>query len=137
MTARVVPCKARSAALSDLRLITTWPSSIPISISGENVLFNSPLGPFTWTSEPCTLTCTPLGSATGKRPMRDTTTSYLPHFTEDLAAHTQLSGTRAGHHAFRRRKYGNTNPKKHPGDLLLLCINAATGLAHALDAEIT
>ena len=38
----------------------------------ENVRFNSPFGPFTWTFEPCTSTCTPLGTATGKRPMRDT-----------------------------------------------------------------
>ena len=69
---RVVPCKARSLGSSDLRVMTMLPSSNAIPISEENVRFNSPFGPFTWTSEPCTLICTPFGTATGKRPIRDT-----------------------------------------------------------------
>src|SRR6185503_5726577 len=115
--------------------MTTSPFCNSMLTVGENVFFISPFGPFTWTSEPCTLTCTPFGTATGKRPMRDTSTScLLPHFTKDLAAHTQLAGPGTGHDTLGRRKDGNANPGQHPRNILFLCINSSSGLADALDA---
>src|SRR5215216_6661374 len=115
--------------------MTTSPFCNSLLTVGENVRFISPFGPFTCTSEPCTLTCTPFGTVTGKRPMRDTSTScLLPQFTKDLAAHTQLSGPGTGHDTLGCRKDGNANPGQHPGNILFLCINSSSWFAYALDA---
>src|SRR5512141_929210 len=95
-TARVVPCSARSAGRSELRVMMSWFVSIEIPIKLENVRSSSPLGPFTRTRVPFRSTVTPLGISTGIRPMRDTI-YLLPDLAEDLAAHAQLTSTCAGH----------------------------------------
>src|SRR5512141_240202 len=97
-TARVVPCRARSAGWSELRVITSRFVSIEIPIRLENVRCSSPFGPLTCTWVPFRSTVTPLGISTGIRPIRDTA-NLLPDLAQDLAAHTQLAGTRAGHHS--------------------------------------
>src|SRR5512142_2171566 len=96
-TARVVPCRARSAGRSELRVTIICPFSMAIPINGENARFNSPLGPFTPTLVPLISTCTPAGTVTGIRPTRDTLLPpLLPDLAEDFTANAQLTGALAG-----------------------------------------
>src|SRR5512143_2291317 len=133
-TARVVPCSARSAGRSELRVMMSRSVSIEIPIRLENVRCSSPLGPFTWTWVPFRSTVTPLGISTGIRPMRDT--SYLlPDLAQDLAAHAQLAGARAGHDSLGSGKDRHAQTGKNPRDVGLLGVNAAPGSADALDAR--
>src|SRR5512138_3096517 len=103
-TARVVPCSARSAGWSELRVMTIrLGCSMAIPIMFENVRWSSPLWPLTRTWLPFRSTVTPLGISTGMRPMRDT--SYLlPDLAEDLAADAELAGATAGHDSLGSRK---------------------------------
>ena len=67
---------------------------------------------------------------TGIRPTRDTLfPPLLPDLAEDLAAHTQLAGTLTGHDTLGSGQDGNTDARKHPGDILLLGIDTATRAA--------
>src|SRR5512142_564097 len=113
-TARVVPCRARSAGRSELRVMTRRLVSIEIPIRLEKVRCISPFGPLTRTLVPFRSTVTPLGISTGIRPIRDT--SYLlPDLAEDLAAHAQLAGACAGDNALGRGKDRHAETGQDPG----------------------
>src|SRR5512146_2621097 len=133
-TARVVPCSARSAGRSELRVMMSRFVSIEIPIRLENVRCSSPLGPLTRTWLPFRSTVTPLGISTGIRPMRDT--SYLlPDLAQDLAAHAQLAGACAGHDSLGSGQDRHAKAGKDPRNVCLLGVDAAPGGADALDAR--
>src|SRR5450755_2979173 len=90
---------ARSMSLRGVRVTPSAPTLA--SISGTNMTFSSPFGPFTLTVLPSTEAVTPFGSATGFLPIRDIMRS-LEHLAEDFAAHILFPGMGVGHHALRR-----------------------------------
>src|SRR5512137_2514957 len=109
-------------------------------MDSTNVRFNSPLGPFTVTSEPLILTCTPAGIETGFFPIRDITSSEtrnssgLPDVAQHFAAHAQALGLLAGDNALRRRQDRDTHARQYARHIHLGGVHPATGLADALDA---
>src|SRR5512139_2948536 len=109
-------------------------------MDSTNVRFNSPLGPFTVTSEPLILTCTPAGIETGFFPIRDITSSEtrysssLPDVPQHFAAHAQTPGLLAGDNALRRRQDRDTHARQHTRHSHFGGIHPAAGLAHPLDA---
>src|SRR5258707_3171321 len=76
------------------------PFSWRTSISSATVQESWPLGPFTVTVWPSSVTVTPLGTATAFFPIRD----ILVDPAEDFAAHVRVTRGRVGHDALGRRQ---------------------------------
>src|SRR5512147_253940 len=108
-------------------------------MDSTKVRFNSPLGPFTVTSEPLILICTPAGMETGFFPIRDITSSTtrncsgLPNVAQHFATHAQALGLLAGDNALRRRQDRDTHTRQHARHFHLGGVDPAAGLADALD----
>src|SRR5689334_22963006 len=84
-----------------LRGVTlSWPLSSAMATSSTKVQASWPLGPFTVTVWPSTVTLTPDGTATGFFPIRD----ILVDPAEDFAADIRFAGGGVRHHALGRGK---------------------------------
>src|SRR5688572_6046927 len=59
--------------------------------------------------------------------------SFLADRAEQLAADVLLAGLAVAHHALARADHGDAHAVEHLGELFDLVIDAATGLAEALD----
>src|SRR6478609_6621734 len=102
-----------------------------------------PFGPTTLMRRSSTVTVTPSGTAIGARPMRLMTTTpggrsgrgrdSSPHEAEDLAADAGLSRFAIGQQPAAGGKYGDAEAPEHAGNLVGLCVDAQTGLAHTAE----
>ncbi len=89
---------------------------------GENVRCSVALGSFNLApARPSIATCTPAGTVTGNRPIRDTVippSPWLPDLAEDFAANTQLAGPLSGHDTLRESRGwqspSQTEPREYP-----------------------
>ncbi len=61
--------------------------------------------------------------------MRDIVINLLPYLADDLAANAQLSSAYAGHDTLGRGDNGNANTRKHPRDVRLFGVDAASRFA--------
>src|SRR5215468_998516 len=128
------PCSARTLP-SSLGLVTVmtpslWDTSMGSATSSESL----PLGPVTVTSRPSMVTSTPLGIATGIRPIRDIAVSS-PDVGEDFPAYAALDRLLVGHQATRGGDDGDAQTAEHPRQVVLLCVHAQPGLGHPLEAR--
>src|SRR3954469_502181 len=91
---RVSPWSDLSIFVSVGRTIVMVSPSCSSAMRGGSCRVRDPLGPFTVTTRPSSVTSTPEGTVMGRRPMRDIA---LPDVGEDLAAELGLAGLAAGH----------------------------------------
>src|SRR5690606_30438037 len=94
------PHMARARAVSERGVRVRASPSWVTSISSATVQVRSPLGPFTDTVWPSSVTVTPFGIAMDFLPIRD----ILVDPAENFAAHVGLAGRGVGHDALGRRK---------------------------------
>src|SRR5262245_54102452 len=130
MRARWRPWRARSEGSSPTRERTTVPASTFAVTPPSSACTSSPLGPFTLTDEPSTVTVTPDGIGTGIFPMRD---MGSPDLAEDLAADAVGAGLAVREHPAARRQHADAEPVQDPGQLADAAVRAAARLAHAAD----
>src|SRR5579871_5420506 len=132
MSVRVRPCSALSRASSDGRvtLMDSFSTATPSPVATKRV--NSPLGPFTFTSCPSTVTVTPFGTGTGSFPIRDIVTSSSPHQGDELAAGVRLTCIAIGHEALGRAQNRHAQAIAHPRNLTDANVFAQARGGHAL-----
>src|ERR1700683_4263656 len=128
------PCSARTEPSSFGLVTLITPSSRTTSMGTAMVWCSSPFGPCTVTSCPSTVTCTPLGMVTGSRPILDIAAPPLPDVGEDFPAHAALIGLFIGHQAAGGRDDRHAETAQHPGQVILLRVDAQPGLGDPLDA---
>src|SRR5579863_6733044 len=127
------PCSARTEPSSLGRVTRMTPSSRTTSMGSATVCFSVPFGPCTVTSRPSIVTCTPLGMVTGSRPILDIAAPPLPDVGEDFPAHAPLLGLLVGQQTARGGDDRHAEPAEHPGQFVLLGVDAQTRLGHPLD----
>src|SRR5215211_63847 len=113
MSDRVRPCSARWCCSSDGRPTFTVPFSTCTCMSGCSFRDSSPFGPFTVIALPLTVTVTPLGTATGRFPIRDMDEGSLPDEGEELATGVGAARLRVRHEAARRAHNGHAEAIPH------------------------
>src|SRR5512134_2324927 len=129
---RVSPWRLRWTPSSLGRSTRTTPSSWTMRISGCRRWVSVPRGPFTVTSESSpTDTSTPLGISMGCFPMR---LMGSPHVRQDLAADALAGGVAVGHDTLRGGQDGDPQPAEHARERPTARVDAASGLAHPLQA---
>src|SRR4051794_13329325 len=117
MRERVRPCSARCFCSSDGRFTFTTPFSTATSISGCSLRDSSPFGPFTVIALPSTVTVTPLGTGTGRLPIRDIVVGSLPDEGEELATGVGATRLRVRHQAARRAHDGHAETVSNAGNV--------------------
>src|SRR5438046_8436063 len=121
---RESPWRAFACWDSFARTTVSVPSARSTFTSAWNVRRSSPLGPFTETCWPFTVTSTPLGSVTGSFPIRLISSSPLPDVRQDFAAEGLLLGLAAGHEPRRRRDDRDAQTAEDPWHLGLSGVDA-------------
>src|SRR5213082_128139 len=99
---RVRPCNALCAVSSEARFTLSVLSFFSTVMPAGRRCISSPLGPFTFTVFPSTVTATPFGTATGSLPIRDIANAPLPDDGDELAAGARLARFTVRHQAFGR-----------------------------------
>src|SRR5712692_1641532 len=134
MSFLVSPCSAR-AILSSASRVTcnTFPSIFTWIPKGTSVL-SFPFGPSTRTSRLFSVTFTPLGTAMGNLPMRDTLhlSPGLPHRANQLPAHFRLLRLSIHQYPFGSRKNIDPQPLADRNNLLDSHIDPHAGSANSL-----
>src|SRR2546426_1376626 len=128
MSVRVSPCSARFCLLSSARVTVIFPSSRAIEMFSWNVRASWPFGPFTVMVCPSSFTSTPLGTATGMRPIR---LIRSPHVREDLATEAFALRLTTGHHAGGGRDDHHAQPAEDARHLRLARVHPKARLADA------
>src|SRR4051794_38403597 len=129
---RVSPWSDLSIFVSVGRTMVMVPSSCSSAMRGGSWRVSDPLGPFTVSTRPSSVTSTPSGTVMGSRPMRDI---GLPDVREDLAAELGLAGLAAGHDPPRRADDDDAETAEHARDVGLAGVHAQAGLADSLEAR--
>src|SRR5678815_5937805 len=99
---RVRPWSDRLTVSSDARWTLSTVSARSTVMPLGSLCDNSPLGPFTFTVLPSTVTVTPVGTGMGSFPIRDMVASPLPDHSHELAAGARLPRLAIGHQALVR-----------------------------------
>src|SRR5947208_9333152 len=100
-------------------------------MSGWRSRWSLPRGPSTVIERPSMATLTPLGTGTGRRPIRDI--RCLPDVREDFAAELGPAGLRAGHDPLARADDDDAEPAEDPRNVRLASVDPQSGLADALE----
>src|SRR3954464_11628245 len=129
---RVSPWRDLSIFVSVGRTMVMVPSSCSSAMRGGSWRVRDPLGPFTVSTRPSSVTSTPSGTVMGSRPMRDIA---LPDVREDLAAELGLAGLAAGHDPPRGADDDDAEAAEHARDVGLARVHAQAGLADPLEAR--
>src|SRR2546427_8287644 len=129
---RVRPWSARFSCVSSARCTAIFPSSRSIFMFSWNVRVSWPFGPFTFTVWPSILMSTPLGIATGSRPIL--LMPYLPNVRQDLATEALALRFAAGHESGRGRDDGNAETAENARDLVFPRVDAKARLRDAPEA---
>src|SRR5688572_16047641 len=91
---------------------------------GSKVRESSPLGPFTLTVEPSTVTVTLVGMVTGFLPILDMSTS--PHQRHDFAANLVRASLLVGHHSLGSRNDGDAQAAPNARQIFRRLVNPTT-----------
>src|SRR6476661_1357144 len=86
-------------------------------MSGWSFRDSSPFGPFTVIALPWTVTVTPLGTGTGRLPIRDIVVGSLPDEGEELATGVGATCLRVRHQAARRAHDGHAETVANAGNV--------------------
>src|SRR5262245_46333760 len=132
MSVRVKPCSARSSPRSVGRVTTIVPSSCSICIRCGTCCCSVPSGPATDTRPGSTETVTPAGTSIGLLPIL---LIASPDEAHDLAADSALLRGAARHEARRGGQDRGAHPAQHARKPVLLRIDPAARLRHALQAR--
>src|ERR1035437_1304063 len=128
---RESPCSALWRGSSDGRETVQVSPSTATPISGCMFRWSSPLGPFTVTSLPFTVTVTPLGIWIGILPMRDMCSFSLPDESEEFAAGALRARLAVGHQPLRGAEDRDAESVAHARDLRHRDVFAEAGARHA------
>src|SRR5882762_1466155 len=131
ISVRVRPWSARFCCASSGRCTAIFPSSRSIFMLSWNVRVSWPFGPLTLTVWPSILMSTPLGMATGIRPILLMSYLALPDIRQDLATEALALRLAAGHEAGRGRDDRDAEPAEHARHLVLPGVHAEPGLRDA------
>src|SRR5688572_27968007 len=115
---RESPWSARCSGSSDGRATRTVPSSCAAVIAGCRVRSSSPLGPFTRTTLPSTVTVTPFGTGIGFFPIRDIARTPLPDDRNELASGARLARLLVRHQPLLRAQDRHAQPVTHAGNVV-------------------
>src|SRR6266508_4295597 len=133
--ARASPWKARCCRSSFERAQDSSPSFSANEIPGGTGVCSFPLGPWMERVVSETPTFTSLGTTMTLRPTRDISLGSLPDVDQDLAAHALPGRAAPGHEAAGGGQDVDAQAAVHAGDLVLPAVDAAPGLADALQVR--
>src|SRR5262245_15621487 len=124
-SARVSPCNAPAIFPESVCSTRARPFSSLITRPSRNSRVSSPLGPFTATVRPDTLTSTPFGMEMGFLPTRDIVTS--PDRGDQLAAQPATYCFLPGQNAVRRGQDRRSQPAQYARNLVPFHVHPAAG----------